>query len=363
MNLMAMDKLGPHASGNLVSFGILLPGVDSARGHRVELRVVHETDPCTEPATAQALNHGVDPSYGDYWSTTIDLTKPGRGQHWGASGRYLYRYAVTTPTGDVIDWIIDPFARELGADRHAAFTYGGSDYAWSAKEDAWRTPPHAELAMYGMNLMKSAGSFARAADQLEYLEHLGLNCISLMPAAGIADAIDGDCMPVGYFGVDERFGCSQDFQEFVDRAHQAGIAVVVDAIYGHASSLFAYEFLYRRLGLPNPMMSPCSKDVFGPHVDLDKAFAQDYFSTVNRHWLEVFHVDGFRYDCVPNYWEPGPEFRAYVAIACATYQLVKSQAASGNPDYARFLAGRSPIRLIQCVRPEEQTFWTEAALG
>jgi len=32
-------------------------------------------------------------------------------------------------------------------------------------------------------------------------------------------------------------------------------------------------------------------------------FTRDFFSTGNHRWLDCYHVDGFRYDCVPNYWD------------------------------------------------------------
>src|ERR1700704_5229744 len=64
-------------------------------------------------------------------------------------------------------------------------------------------------------------------------------------------------------------------------------------------------------------------------TDFNREITRDYFYTANRHWLEVYHVDGFRYDCVPNYWD-GPLGVGYASIVYETYQLAKTKVASGN---------------------------------
>jgi 1,4-alpha-glucan branching enzyme len=356
MNFMPMDRLGPHDRGSAVHLGLLLPGICPGAGFSLQVRVIHEQDQFlqSEPAACFAMSHRVDPVYGDYWETVLDLSQQGSGRHWGAPGRYVYRYALRRPDGGEVDWIIDPFAREFGVGRHAAFTYGYQQHQWGAAEAAWRTPRHHDLVLYEMNLMEFAGSLEQATERLDYLRDLAVTGISLMPVTNISDAIDWGYTPIGYFGVDERFGKRADFQRFVEAAHERGLAVLVDAIYGHTSSLFAYEYLYARVAnVPNPMMGPFAQNMFAPSVDWTKSFAEDFFSTVNRHWLEVFHVDGFRYDCVPNYWELGPHFRGYASIAYDTYRWVSAQVAAGKPHYARFGDGDRPLRLIQCAEQLE----------
>lgn len=351
MNFLPMNVLGPHETGTKVHFGILLPGLDSASGYEVEVRVIHEKDQFiqSEQPHRVALSHGTDATYGDSWETTIDLAKPGSGASWGAPGVYAYRYAVRKPDGSEIDWIIDPFARQFGVGRHAAFTHGYAPHAWAPTEAAWKTPRHHDLVQYEVNVMEFAGTLGRASQRLDYLRDLGITAVSLMPVTNITDAIDWGYTPSGYFGVDERFGRRDDFQRFVEAAHARGIAVLVDAIYGHVSSLFAYEYLYSRLpGIPNPMMGSFAKDEFGQSVDWRKPFAEDFFYTVNRHWLEVYHVDGFRYDCVPNYWDP-ETLRGYASIAYSTHQWVKQRVAANDAAYARFDAGQEPLRLVQCA--------------
>ncbi|MFC1766129.1 alpha-amylase family glycosyl hydrolase, partial [Planctomycetota bacterium] len=358
MNFLPLSKLGPHTNGSQVHVGILLPGIQPQEHYQVAIRVIHERDQFiqSEPAFQQTMQHSVDPDYGDYWETTVDLDQTGSGKHWGQEGRYVYRFCVSKqdwPNGQEIDWVIDPCAREFGVGRHAAFTYGYQPYAWHAEESQWRTPRQQDLILYEMNIMEFTGDLDRAIDKLDYLQDLGVTGISLMPVTNITDVIDWGYTPVGYLGVDERFGKRRDFQAFVDAAHQRGMAVLVDAIYGHTSSLFPYEYLYSRLPIDNPFMGSFSQDMFAPSVDWTKTLAQDFFYAVNRHWLEVYHIDGFRYDCVPNYWELAPHFRGYASIAYHTYQWIKSQVAADNPAYARFQDATGALRLIQCAEQLE----------
>src|SRR5207302_2056954 len=77
-------------------------------------------------------------------------------------------------------------------------------------------------------------------DHPDYLADVGVNCIEIMPVSNVALEIDWGFLPIGYFGVDERFGQRKDIQRLVEAAHERGIAVMLDVVYGHTSSSFAY---------------------------------------------------------------------------------------------------------------------------
>lgn len=356
MQGLPLDLLGPHRDGSVVRFAVLLPGVSAEAGYSVSLRIIHSRDQFIQTQAPQELPMAARQlqPYGELWEVSLDLAAAGTGRHWGEPGEYVYRYCVRRPDAVEIDWVVDPFARQFGSGRQAAITHGYEDHAWGPAEASWQTPRHHDLILYEMNIMEFAGTLRQAIDKLAYLQDLGINALSLMPVTNISEVIDWGYTPMGYFGVDDRFGDRGDFQRFVEAAHQHGIAVLVDAIYGHVSSLFPYEYLYQRLpGIANPFMGPFAKDMFSPSVDWARPLVEDFFYSVNRHWLEVFHVDGFRYDCVPNYWELGPAFRGYASIAYHTYQWVKQQVAAGNPAYARFADADQPLRLIQCAEQLE----------
>ena len=179
--------------------------------------------------------------------------------------------------------------------------------------------------LYEINLAEFGVDTPGAISRLDYLADLGVTCLSLMPSSNIAGEVDWGYLPVGYFGVDERFGGQTQLKQLVAEAHARGIAVIVDSVYGHASrSLFAYQYLYDRLRYDaNPFMGPFAQDLFadqGASIDYTRELVRSFFLALNDYWLTEFHVDGFRYDCVPNYWD-GPLGVGYAKLTYDTHQL------------------------------------------
>ena len=366
INLLPLGNLGAVESNGTVSFGIWLPWVSDSDGNSVTVKIIHERDQFLQniPPREFPLTHTVRPPYGDFWSTTVPIAgtpPPMLDSAWGTEGRYLYRYRIENPYVGSLDWIIDPCAREFGVGKLSAFTLGYREYVWNDKEANWRTPALADLIFYEANIAELGGDLERTTNLMAYLSDLGVNAVEVMPLSNVAASVDWGYLPIGYFGVDERFGKRSAFQQMVDIAHQHGIAVVVDVVYGHTGVDFAYFDAYTRLKYrENPFMGPFAKDYFsnfGKSTDFNRQLTRDYFFTVNYHWLEVYHIDGFRYDCVPNYWD-GPLGVGYANLVYETYQLAKTQIAQNQPFWNRFDAGAaSPIRLIQCAEqlegPEE----------
>ena len=114
--------------------------------------------------------------------------------------------------------------------------------------------------------------------QLDYLADLGINAIEVMPVNNVKNTINWGYDPLGYFGVDERFGKRSDFQQLVDAAHTRGIAVLLDVVYGHTASDFVYPYLYSQLPEPNPFNSNPVQFNYGPACDFTQPFTQGLFS-------------------------------------------------------------------------------------
>ncbi len=366
MKLMPLGTLGAVETNGAVTFGLWLPWVSATDGNAVTVKIIHEADQFLQgvPAREFPLSHSVRAPYGDFWSGTVPIagTAPAvPDSAWRTPGRYVYRYTITHPGVGKLDWIVDPFAREFGVGKLSAFTLGYQPYAWSAAEDQWRTPELADLIFYEMNIAEFGNDLDRAREVISYLADLGINAIEIMPLSNVGNSVDWGYLPVGYFGVDERFGKRSDFQALVDICHQHGIAVIVDVVYGHTGVDFAYYDAYTRLQYrDNPFMGPFAKDYFsnfGKSTDFNRELTRDYFYTVSHHWLEVYHVDGFRYDCVPNYWD-GPLGVGYANLVYQTHQLTKARIAQGQRYWSRFDAGQGkPLRLVQMAEqlegPEE----------
>jgi 1,4-alpha-glucan branching enzyme len=357
LKLLPLTKLGAREGPlGTVNFGIFLPWISTVDGNKLFVKIIHEKDQFLQniqPLKFE-LDHSTDPDYGDYWSTSLDIpsiAKPTPDSAWGTDGRYVYRYCLENPNLDenkypqkLIDWIIDPCASEFGIGKLSAITLGYKPYQWSPSEATWKTPDLEDLIIYELMINEFGGNIDQTIARLDYLADLGINCIELMPLSNVAATIDWGYLPIGYFGVDERFGNRKDMQKLIDAAHQRGMAVIVDSVYAHTAADFCYFYIYNALLYQdNPFMK--GTDEYGKTPNYDKALTQDFFYTVNYQWLKQFHVDGFRYDNVPNFWD-GPTGNKYAALAYETYQLIKSK--KDDPDWQRFY-NNGKINLIQCA--------------
>jgi maltooligosyltrehalose trehalohydrolase len=351
MNYLPMNNLGAReTSPKVVQFAVFLPGVDPAQGYAVSVKIIHETDQYLQAAQTALVpqTHSLDATYGDYWSGQIDLNTappPAGSSSFGQAGRYVYRYLIHSPTRGDIDFIIDPFSREVGVGRLSAITIGSTPYTFSENETTWKTPSLKNAIIYELMISEFRDDLGRTIKQLPYLADLGINCIEVMPVSNVLSTIDWGYDPIGYFCVAERFGMPADFQSFVDLCHQNGIAVVIDSVYGHTGGDFAYTQLYNALqnDLPNPFNGGSGD--YGTLNDFSKRLTQDYFYSVNQFWLDTFHVDGFRFDDVPEYWD-GPLGSGYANLVYSTYQRVKSKAGATD-HYQRFFDTAGNINLIQ----------------
>ncbi|MBU1248991.1 MAG: alpha-amylase, partial [Proteobacteria bacterium] len=360
MKLLPLERLGAReVMPGVVDFSIFLPWVPAAQGNRLWVKLIHERDQFKQeiPPMEFEMQHSVDPAYGDTWSVRVDIAhtpSPHEESAWGKDGSYVYRYYLYNPHVGFIDWIIDPFAREFGVGKLSAITLGYQPHAWSKREAEWRTPYVKDLIVYELMLSEFGGSLKGAQEKLAYLADLGVNCLEVMPLSNVSSTVDWGFLPIGYFGVDERFGKRCDFQAFVDEAHRLGLAVIVDSVYGHTSPEFPYAVLYNKLNYhDNPFMGNFAENAFGASTDFAQAFTRDFFFTVNHHWLDCYHVDGFRYDCVPNYWD-GPVGQGYAQLVFQTHEHVTAELAAGR--WPRF-RGEEGLRLIQMAEqlksPEE----------
>jgi len=359
MSLLPINQLGAlELTPGVLTFGLYLPGVTAETNITLAVKIIHEGDQFIQDIQPllfdMALTSHPDFPNGDYWTAVVDTTQSPSAplSHWGKPGRYIYRYIATPPDGEAIDFIVDPYAREYGVGDLSAVTVGFEEHIWSEHEAGWKAPALRDLIAYELMIAEFGGDLEGVIKLLDYLKDLGINCIELMPVNNVKNTINWGYDPFGYFGVDNRFGNRKDFQRFVDEAHQRGIAVMLDVVYGHTTGDFTFPYLYPKLGLPNPFNGPGIRDNgYGPMPDFRQPFAADYFYTANHIWLDKFHIDGFRYDNVPAFWSPSQPKAEYGALVKDTYQLVWSSLApdvAGTPNYwNRFDDGTGKVTLLQ----------------
>jgi 1,4-alpha-glucan branching enzyme len=331
------DEVGVHVNGKTAVFGVYLPGVTANAGYDVRVRVIHRADQFVPEIPSQALSLAWQPNHPlGLWSVSFDLTRFAGVGHFGTDGEYLYRFELWQRGRLITRHFSDPFATRVGPGFLGSFDVGTvPSFAWT--DAAYRTPGLDDLVAYELQVQEFNSTFAGVVDRLDYLQGLGINCLELMPVNPIRRGFDWGYGPIGYFACEEAFGGADGLKQLVDQCHARDMAVILDVVFGHADrDAFPYARVYDDTGLPNPMMQTPNRDSFGRGVEWTFDFSQQYFAEVTKHWLTEYHVDGFRYDNVPGYYD-GPMGVAYAKLAFETYTESRSLAIFTNGGYSRIV--------------------------
>ncbi len=173
-------------------------------------------------------------------------------------------------------------------------------YAWS--DAAWAGRPWHETVLYELHIgtFTSAGTFAAAIEHLEHLARLGITMIELMPVGEFSGSRNWGYDGVLPFAPDHSYGRPDELKRFVDAAHAAGIAVVLDVVYNHFGpdqntiEDYAPEFFTERHKTP-----------WGGAIDFAQPAVRAYFIQNAVYWIEEFHLDGLRLDAVQAVFDDG----------------------------------------------------------
>jgi maltose alpha-D-glucosyltransferase / alpha-amylase len=78
------------------------------------------------------------------------------------------------------------------------------------------------------------GDFRGLSNRLDYLDGLGINCLWLLPFYPTVNRDNGYDV-TDYYGIDKRLGTFGDFVDFMYRARERGIRVIIDLVVNHTS--------------------------------------------------------------------------------------------------------------------------------
>ncbi|WP_411837890.1 glycogen debranching protein GlgX [Paracoccus sp. ME4] len=158
---------------------------------------------------------------------------------------------------------------------------------------------------------------AMASDPvLEHLTRLGITAVELLPVHAFADdrfLTDKGLrnywgyMSYGFFAPEPRYmqtGDIAEFQQMVARFHKAGIEVILDVVYNHTAEGNELGPTLSFRGLDNASYYRLAEDRrfyvndagTGNVLNLDSPFTLRLVMDSLRHWVQVMHVDGFRFD-------------------------------------------------------------------
>ena len=225
----------------------------------------------------------------------------------------VYKYELIAADGRLLPLKSDPygFAAEVRPKsasivaRVDAFEWHDADYmARRSAQDARRTPAAIYEVHLGSWRRKDDGSFLdydELADSLiPYVRDLGFTHIELLPVTEHPYDPSWGYQPTGLFAPTSRFGTPAGFARFVDKAHQAGLGVILDWVPAH--------FPTDEHGLAR-----FDGTALYEHDDPRRGFHPDWNTAIYNFgrrevasflinnalfWLERYHLDGLRVDAV-----------------------------------------------------------------
>ena len=228
----------------------------------------------------------------------------------GLSNGDLYKYCVTQKGGKKV-FKSDPFARwsQTGLDT-ASRVWTGS-FKWSdgkymdrrARRDAFTQP----MSIYELHLgswkTEPDGSvnYVKAAHELAgYCTDMGYTHIELLPLTEYPFPGSWGYQVTGYYAPTARYGTPDEFAEFVDILHNAGIGVIMDWVPAHfprdahGLALFdgtrLFECKEKRMA-DHPEWGTLIFDYAMPEV-------QSFLISSACYFFENYHIDGIRVDAV-----------------------------------------------------------------
>src|SRR5262249_40591669 len=165
---------------------------------------------------------------------------------------------------------------------------------------------------------KTRGTYAGLIEKIPYLKQLGITAVELLPVFQFdaQDAPSGKVnywgyAPISFFAPHQAYSSRQDplgpvheFRDMVKALHRAGIEVILDVVFNHTAEGDHTGPTLSFKGIDNPTYyileeggaryanySGCGNTLNANHPIVRRLIVDSL-----RYWVEVMHVDGFRFD-------------------------------------------------------------------
>jgi len=337
--------LGARYDGKGVNFTLF-----SAHAERVEL--------CVFDDQGNELRYDLPARSGDVWHGYLPQARPGL--------RYGYRvHGPWDPAQghrfNPAKLLIDPCCHQVdGTLKDDARLHGGYDtpdhcdsaaiapksvvvaldYHW--EDDAplhtsWGRTVIYEAHVKGLTYLHPAipqeirGTYKALAHpvMLNYYKTLGITALELMPVAHFASEPRLQRMglsnywgynPMAMFALETRYASSpehalDEFRDAVKALHRAGIEVILDVVLNHSAEIDLHGPTFSLRGIDNRSYYWIREDGdyhnwtgCGNTLNLSHPGGVEYARQCLRFWVDVCHVDGFRFD-LASVMGRTPEFR------------------------------------------------------
>lgn len=242
------------------------------------------------------------------WECTCADARPGD----------CYKYAIRTKAGKTV-FKADPYGfsaelpqketiRQMASrltDLDDGFRW--TDTAW-LKDRAAQNPMRVPMNIYEVHLGSwrrhedgSYYSYRETADELiPYAKEMGFTHLELLPVMEYPFDGSWGYQSTGYFAVTSRYGDPADFKYFVNKAHEAGLGVLLDWVPAHfpkdAFGLIEFDgdYLYEDT-------DPLRREHKGwgtRAFDLGRNEVRSFLISSAAFFCDVYHADGIRVDAV-----------------------------------------------------------------
>lgn len=246
-------------------------------------------------------------SFNNWQQTPLESEGDGywAGEVKGAPAGAEYKFVINTGHGELFR--NDPRSLQLTTSAGNSVIV---DQAYDWEDDNFQAPPVNQQVLYELHIgtfnrsdAATTGTFARAAEKLDYLASLGVNMVELMPINSMSMDRGWGYATDYIYAIESLYGGRHEFLDFVKLAHQKGIGVILDVVYNHFgpdSNLDLWQFDgWSQDGKGGIYFYNDwrSKTPWGDtRPDFGRQEVRSYITDNVQMWLQDFHLDGLRVD-------------------------------------------------------------------
>src|SRR5205823_3386241 len=178
-------------------------------------------------------------------------------------------------------------------------------FRWT--DGAWRGAGLHGQVLYEMHVgtFTHEGTWEAAARELPELAAVGVTVLEVMPVAEFPGRFGWGYDGVDLFAPTRLYGTPDEFRRFVDRAHAAGLGVILDVVYNHFGpdgnylKQFATDYFTDRY-----------QNEWGEAINFDglnSGPVREFFLANAAYWIDELHLDGLRLDATQQIFDSSPE--------------------------------------------------------
>lgn len=185
----------------------------------------------------------------------------------------------------------DPASRAQALDVHGwSLVVDPLAYQW--RHSHWQGRPWHQAVIYELHV-GALGGYAEVEKHLPRLAELGITAIELMPLAQFPGERNWGYDGVLPYAPQSTYGSPEQLKQLIDRAHEHGLAVILDVVYNHFGPDGNYLGQYAKGFFREDVHTP-----WGAGIDFDRREVRDFFLDNALMWLLEYRFDGLRLDAV-----------------------------------------------------------------